>query len=115
MTNQEILMGFIELLDEALICDPAATETLLGTKVPANERLLAHPTIQVNEHNQVSALGLINGICEKLTGERVCAVVDISNHRIERFGVYKSPKPEGQNENASTGGGPAHGPGDSGN
>jgi len=108
-------MGFIELLDEALICDAAATETLLGTRVPANERLLAHPTIQVNEHNEVSCLGLINGICERLTGEKVCAVVDMSNMRIERFGVYKAPKPNDEHENTHAGGGPAHGPGEGGN
>jgi hypothetical protein len=106
MTSEQILMGFVALLDEALLCDRVAIQNLLSRRVLCNKQLEAHPTIQVSETRPVSrfssyssTLGLINGICERLTGQRVCAVVDESG-LIERFGVYMPPKEQDERKAA---------------
>lgn len=118
MTTEEIVMGFVALLDEALLCDPVAMQALLRTRVPCTEKLVEHPTVQVmldpdTFQNSISVLGLINGICDKLTGEKVCAVVDNATGEIQRFGIYMPPKEE-INERDTTRGTGENGPGLSG-
>ena len=54
----------IEILNEALACDPAAVTQLVNLRVECNSELVNHPTIQVGEYYgvaKVGILGLING------------------------------------------------------
>lgn len=70
----------IEVLNDAFTRDPLAIRALLVNKVPCNKSLAKHPTIQVGEvprfENcfEVGTLGIINGIVEALTGERVASL-----------------------------------------
>ena len=72
----------VAVLNEAYKADPAAMRALIYSRVPCNEKLADHPTIQVSvisatpELYTVGALGVINGIAEKLTGKRVMAMFD---------------------------------------
>lgn len=55
----------IALLNEMLLCDIAATAALLANRVPCNQALADHDTIQVNaQHGAffVGMLGVINGL-----------------------------------------------------
>jgi hypothetical protein len=92
----------VRILNEALQADPAAVATLFSIRIPCNDKLAAHPTVQVREQwvqgngyfNTVSALGLINGILEAMTGQRVAAQYsDLGQSNdpgtnLEGFGVY---------------------------
>ncbi len=71
---------FVRILNEAFELDPAAVHALLCNRVPCNERLADHPTIQVSENPvlsdgscHVGMLGILNGVCEALTGRRIAA------------------------------------------
>lgn len=102
MTNEEIVFGFVALLNEALVCDSEATQRLLRHRELCNRQLADHPTVQVRDETEtttfsVSALGLINGVCQKLTGQRICAVVD--NDVIIRFDVWIPPDDESSVKN----------------
>ena len=69
----------IDALNEAFRNDPGAIHALMCNRVPCNQALAGHPTVQVEatpvmrdaEHWSVGALGLINGAIEPLTGKRV--------------------------------------------
>jgi len=57
----------IHLLNEAVAADPEAVTQLVETRVPTNESMAEHPTIQVGatdspKHYMVGLLGLINGL-----------------------------------------------------
>lgn len=69
---------FVRILNEAYDADPAAMHTLICQRVPCNQTLADHPTVQVasepvakTEYFSVGMLGVINGICEPITGKRV--------------------------------------------
>lgn len=51
-----------ELLNEALRLDPDAIDALFRHRVPCNESLAAHPSIQVTTEPTVGLLGLLNGL-----------------------------------------------------
>lgn len=68
----------IKTLNEAFENDPAAIHSLMCNRVPCNNELVNHPTIQVEklpvlegESYAVGALGLLNGVIEPLTGKRI--------------------------------------------
>lgn len=81
----------IEVLNEALLIDPEAIQSLLAIRVPCNQKLADHPTIQVMERNgkyTVGVLGLLNGIfgadengCGYLAGE--FEVICPNGHEVE--------------------------------
>jgi len=63
----------VKLLNEAVKLDPAAMRALVEARVPCNEALADHPTIQVSAYNEqtgkptpgnfkVGILGLLNGL-----------------------------------------------------
>jgi hypothetical protein len=55
----------VEVLNEALKLDAAAITKLVNMRVPCNEKLAKHPTIQVakdKDSTKVGMLGIINGI-----------------------------------------------------
>jgi hypothetical protein len=67
-------------LNEAYKDDAAAIHALICNRVPCNKNLADHPTMQV-ELNAVTSrksyaigmLGVLNGVVERLTGERIAA------------------------------------------
>jgi hypothetical protein len=55
----------VELLNEAFTMDPEALTALTNNRVPCNEALADHPTIQVLDEDgspKVGLLGILNGI-----------------------------------------------------
>jgi hypothetical protein len=54
----------VKSLKEYLKLDPEAIQALVETRVPANESLVSHPSVQVNCEVQpsVGLLGILNGI-----------------------------------------------------
>lgn len=61
----QALREMCQILNEALEADPEAITQLLSLRVPCNQTLAAHPTIQVRDEKgevTVGALGLVNGI-----------------------------------------------------
>ena len=79
----------ISTLNEALEADPSAIRALLAVRVNCNSKLADHPTIVVgNEPPTVSVLGLLNGIVEAATGDRIAAVVDDESGNLQSFVLY---------------------------
>ena len=71
----------LEVLNSALAADAAAIHALMINRVPCNQALLDHPSVCVDSVSAlggvlhvVGALGLLNGVVEPLTGERVAMV-----------------------------------------
>lgn len=73
--EEQMMETILGTLNEALDLDRAAISALLLHRQPCNQALTDHPTIQTTEED-VGALGLINGIVERLTGKRIAMVVD---------------------------------------
>ena len=65
MTPQQI----VDLLNEAFTLDPGAMHALVANRVPCNQKLGAHPTIQVEARQKaffsVGMLGILNGLAMK--------------------------------------------------
>lgn len=74
-TQDEIAEAIATILNEFQKQDPGACNALLGHRVAANEQLREHPDITTDMLNGVGALGLINGICHRLTGHNIAAEV----------------------------------------
>jgi len=80
-TTVEDVFGLaLQTLNEAYEADPAAMHALICNRVPCNQTLADHPTIQCGVNNitptetfEVGLLGVINGIIERITGKRVAA------------------------------------------
>jgi hypothetical protein len=71
----------LQVLNEACAADGVALETLIRNRVPCNLALAGHPNIQVwmnhvtpTETFDVGMLGVINGILDRMTGNRVAAI-----------------------------------------
>lgn len=61
----QALKEMCQILNEALEADPQAITALLSLRVPCNETLAAHPTIQVRDEKgevTIGTLGLLNGM-----------------------------------------------------
>lgn len=83
----------VKVLTDLQTIDPDACDKLLNLCVDANEALAKHPTIQVRvvrNVNQISPLGLINGILEAVTGKRIAMLVD--NGKCVGFAPYQTPQ-----------------------
>lgn len=55
----------VEVLNDALRCDQEVVQKLIETRLPCNEKLAEHPTIQVSGIEgtaKVGLLGIINGV-----------------------------------------------------
>lgn len=82
----------IDALNDALERDPKALNYLLSRFAPCNQELIDHPTVQVragsDNHAIVGVLGLLNGVLEPLTGDRVAAVYLDENMEITCFKKY---------------------------
>jgi len=90
MTPEEIFSTFLRVLNEAYEADPDALDALVSSRHICNQALADHPFIQVgtivtcyedggapigrkDELYMIGLLGVINGICEPLTGRRIAA------------------------------------------
>lgn len=69
---------FLQVLNSAYEADPAAMHALVCNRVPCNQALADHPTVvavtnkvAMGESYTVGMIGIINGICAAITGERV--------------------------------------------
>lgn len=97
MTPTPTIDTAVRILNEALRDDRAAITALAAHREPCTFQLEAHPTIQVirPEHAdgrrggaEVGLLGILNGVLEAMTGQRVAAVYDDSGSKVVEFRVY---------------------------
>lgn len=85
---------FLRVLNEAYQADPQAIHALICGRVPCNTKLANHPTVQVSDNPVagegyvVGLLGIINGVCEPLTGRRIAAQFS-EDHKMLGFQEYK--------------------------
>lgn len=97
----DILDVFLKVLNEAYVADPAAIHALVCNRVPCNLALADHPTIQVEanvvatgETYSVGMLGIVNGLCEVITGQRVAVMYsdpdDTGRCKVLGFTQYKA-------------------------
>ena len=94
MNKDTIFIHILDLLNEAVECDDAAMANLIRQRVYANNELADHPTIQVigDEAPLLGMLGIVNGITERLTGNRVAAVYDDKTNELLRFDKWSEPE-----------------------
>ncbi len=83
----------LKTLNEAVVADPIAIQELIDHRVPTNETLANHPTIQVRAELggptilEVGMLGVINGLVEAATGKRVAVIYDAAD-KLSGFTEY---------------------------
>lgn len=80
----------VRILNEAFSADPATMAKLVDTRFACNSALANHPTIQVaggDNEPHVGILGILNGILEPMTGERVAA--KYGENGLEGFTIYQ--------------------------
>ncbi len=92
------IQAALEALNRALLDDPVAVNALFKLYVTCNGNLGDHPTVQVRETPaedcpsglQVGFLGMLNGVLEPLTGQRICAHYAScdSDETITKFSLY---------------------------
>ncbi len=73
--------AFLCTLNGAFVADPATIHALVCVHVPCNLALADDPFVQVCENEScggynVGVLGILNGILEPLTGERIAFAWD---------------------------------------
>ena len=78
--SMRLLGVVLATLNEAYKSDAAAIHALICNRVPCNKKLANHPTVQVELNTVASGksyavgmLGVLNGVVERMTGERVAA------------------------------------------
>ena len=62
MSPQEMADHFVERLNEMVAADPNVIHRLVEHRIPCNDALAAHPTVQVVPGNEVGLLGVLNGL-----------------------------------------------------
>lgn len=84
----------VKLLNEALEADPVAIGQLIDMRVVCKQKLMDHPTIQI-DGNRVGILGIINGIFGihrggPLDGQGfIAAIYDSETGKLLRFETHK--------------------------
>lgn len=92
--------AIVGLLNEMLTLDPVATAALINARVPCNDALANHSTIQAgpvegSPQNVVGILGLLNGLCGvDDRGWGVVAAVVESDGTVSGFKVLTERLPE---------------------
>jgi len=97
MIDAHIARRIVELMNEALRLDPEAVNEMCRYRVPINEKLASHPSIQVGDPQKDGFIslglgGLLNGIagaCDRDHWGAVSAIVDKEPGTIERFEVLE--------------------------
>jgi hypothetical protein len=91
MKNQELGEAIVSLLNEINEMDPSVLPALIEHRVPCNQKLADHPTVQVGKDAdgyEVGILGILNGLLgtkEDSTGYLAARFKDEDLDRIERF------------------------------
>ncbi len=91
-----VLDTFLRVLNEAVAADRRAIQDLIDTRTQCGQALADHPTIQVIDLGShplqylVGTLGLINGLVEAATGERIAACYDEAG-QLTGFIRYEGP------------------------
>ena len=86
-------VDIVALLNAAWLCDPKAMHALVEHRVPCNDELADHPTIQVLDEGRgasVGLLGILNGIAgtnEAGTSGWVGAIYEGRPERLAGFTV----------------------------
>ena len=92
----------LKVLNEALEMDKAAITCLLHNSVPCSTSFIKHPTILVHNNQRatmMSAIGIINGVVEAMTGRRIVGVYDRSGTTPVFLGMdFVKPKVEEGNK-----------------
>ncbi len=96
----ELATRLITLLNEALALDPKAIEALVETRVPCNDALADHPTIQVSvepgSDAKVGLLGILNGLCgTDASGWGPLAAEFDDSGNLSKFCLWSSAKKDG--------------------
>lgn len=69
--EEELSYKIVNYLNELLKLDYQAVFALIKCRVPCNEALINHPTVQVVEDSDGNSvfglLGILNGLCEQTT------------------------------------------------
>jgi hypothetical protein len=93
MEADQVYKTFLDTLNEAIKADRDAVDMLCEHRVECNDELADHPTIQVcGNPTVVGMIGIINGICERLTGKRVAADYDESGNLLGFVEYVEPPK-----------------------
>lgn len=95
LTKEEVFQAFLAILNEAFTADELAMHNLITSRVACtNDNLLDHPEIVVDAEPgkpvKIGAIGLINGICDRLTGRKVAMRLEDMNYRLVGFQEYRS-------------------------
>lgn len=84
----------IRVLNEALECDGESVRLLIENRVPCNEKMVEHPSIQCGKADnekggEVGMLGIINGIFGTQSNGwgYICAHYDSPGGKIVKFAV----------------------------
>jgi hypothetical protein len=89
----------VELLNEMHRLDSAATAALVSARVPCNDALAGHPTVQVGiraEGCVVGLIGVINGILGMAGEPLVCSNHDDATDALLGFSPYAAPRSESE-------------------
>ena len=97
--NADLLSIALRVLNKAYTADPAAIHSIVNLRVPCNQILADHPTIQVgvnqfgsNESFDVGLVGILNGIIEAATGQRIAvAISNDGEGTVSGFIAYNQP------------------------
>lgn len=103
--NTRAVVKAVNVLNLAYEQDPSAIWTLMNTYTKCNEIIADHPTVQVLEKEvegkkeySLGFLGLLNGVIEEITGEKVCIRIsdedDKGQRKILGFDVFTKDRPK---------------------
>ena len=80
----------VSVLQDIRDLDPEAFAALVSFRAKANDKLAAHPTIQVTPgKSQMTFLGVINGILGAANEAKIAAIVD--NDTVVGFTILENP------------------------
>ena len=81
----------LRYLNELCELDLGGIGELIELRVPVNDKIAKHPSVIVDEDDQLGVLGVLNGFLGM--DKRICAACDESGNLIE-FRGYQPPEPK---------------------
>jgi len=94
---EDITRACAEVLNDILKTDPEAVKRLFDYSTPCNEDLVEHPHLIVREvpteegpRFEVSTLGVINSILNKIGQRRLAAVLEGDDDNVLMFKPYRA-------------------------
>jgi hypothetical protein len=96
MIDLHTAQRLVDFLNDALQTDPSAISLLVNNRVPCNQAMLEHPTIQCGTIT-VGLLGLLNGFVGvydegKRKGWGAIAAITEEDGRIVRFEILENDR-----------------------